>query len=241
VTEFLGEDRAVSLPLISVVIPAFNEAPRIPPALAPLRGAEAVEVIVVDGESGDASVEVARECGARVLRAKRGRATQMNVGAREARGEVLLFLHVDSILPDGFSRDVHEVLDRPGVCAGAFRLEIDDARRSLRWIERAANWRSHRLQMPYGDQALFLRANVFHEVGGFPELPLMEDLELVRRLRRRGRIAIARSAVRTSARRWARVGPWRATLINQLAVAAYMSGVSVEKVARWYRTGRLWP
>jgi len=231
----------VNLPLISVVIPAYNEAARIPAALAPIRQTDAVEVVVVDGQSEDASADVARKCGARVLRSERGRAIQMNVGARESRGELLLFLHVDSILPDGFARQVREILDDPGVSAGAFRLEIDDQRRSLRWIESVANWRARRLQMPYGDQALFLRASVFHEIGGYPELPLLEDLELVRRLRRRGRIAIAGSAVRTSARRWARVGPWRATLINQLAVAAYMSGVRVEKVARWYHRGRLWP
>jgi rSAM/selenodomain-associated transferase 2 len=161
----------------------------------------------------------------------------MNAGAGEAEGTVLLFLHADTKLPPGFEHHVREVLDRPGTVAGAFRLGIDGALPGLRAIEWLANFRSIRMGMPYGDQAIFLRADRFREMGGFPEIPIMEDFAFMRGLRRLGRIGIAPVAVSTSDRRYEQFGVWRTTWINQLMIFAYMAGVSPAQLARWYRTG----
>jgi GT2 family glycosyltransferase len=122
------------------------------------------------------------------------------------------------------------------VAAGAFRLEIEPGLKGLPLIERMANWRSRICQLPYGDQGLFLLADLFREMGGFPEIPLMEDVAFVRKLRRRGKIALAPAAVITSARRWKKVGVWRNTFFNQLFLAAYFLGVHPETLARWYRS-----
>ncbi|NJL23414.1 MAG: glycosyltransferase, partial [Leptolyngbyaceae cyanobacterium SM1_3_5] len=119
-----------------------------------------------------------------------------------------------------------------------FCLGIDGRETGLRLVEWGANWRSRLLQLPYGDQALFLRRDTFWQVGGFPDLPMMEDFELVRRLRRRGRIAIAPDAVLTSARRWQKLGILKATVINQVAIVAYLIGISPDRIARWYRRQR---
>lgn len=220
---------------ISIVIPAFNEAEAIAGTLQAARRGTNVEIIVIDGGSGDGTAETARACGAKVVQSGRGRARQMNAGAAAATGGLLLFVHADTRLPDGFDRHVRTVLAQPGTAAGAFELQLEGSARGLRLLERAANARSRRLQMPWGDQALFLRAERFRELGGFPEMPIMEDLELVRRLRRRGRIAVAPAAVLTSARRYTELGVFRAWLKNRIAVLAYYFGVSPERIARWYR------
>jgi hypothetical protein len=121
------------------------------------------------------------------------------------------------------------------VVAGAFRLKIDGRQPGLAIIAGVANWRSRFLQMPYGDQAIFLRRDAFWEMGAFSPIPIMEDFEFIRRLKRRGRIATASAAVRTSARRWRQVGVGRTWLINQLIIAAYFMGVPTERLAAWYR------
>lgn len=231
-----------SRPGISVIIPAWNEAALIGSALEniPANGTD-VEVIVVDGGSHDATVEIATRLGARVIRTDAGRARQMNAGAAAAKHEILLFLHADTRLPRGFPAMVREALQRPGVIAGAFRLRVDSGRRAMRLVERLANFRSRYLQTPYGDQALFVLACRFREMGGFADLPIMEDFELVRRLRRLGRIHVVAAAAMTSARRWERLGVLRTTLINQVVLFAYMLGVSPARIARWYRGGAAAP
>lgn len=232
------ERRAMSPPTtqrLSVIIPALNEAAQLGDTLAALRDADDVEVIVVDGGSRDETCEVAAGAGARVLAAPRGRARQMNIGAAAATGELLLFLHADTHLPAGFERAVREAAAREGFVAGAFRLEIEGAGPSLRWVARMANLRSRWLRLPYGDQAIFLRRELFRVLGGFPEMPLMEDFELMRRLRRLGTIVLLPLAVQTSSRRWRKLGVWRTTLINQAIVLAYLLGVSPSRLAEWYR------
>ncbi|RMG55285.1 MAG: hypothetical protein D6723_02970, partial [Acidobacteria bacterium] len=186
----------------------------------------------------DETVALARSWGAEVVASAPGRGRQMNVGAAMASGEILLFLHADTRLPPGFEHCVRQILDRPGVIAGAFRLGIDGPGWGLRIIEKVANWRARVLQAPYGDQAIFLKAEVFHQVGGYPDSPIMEDVELLRRLRSRGRIVIASSAVRTSARRWQRMGIWKTWLVNQAMILSYWLGVAPERLARWYYRGR---
>jgi rSAM/selenodomain-associated transferase 2 len=159
----------------------------------------------------------------------------MNAGAALAIGDVLLFLHADTRPPQDFDIHVREVLARPGVSAGAFRLGIDAPGGRLRFIEAVANIRSRFLGMPYGDQALFMAAEVFAAIGGYPDQPIMEDFELVRRLQRRGGIAIAPKAVATSPRRWLNVGVSKTWLINQSIVVAYLIGISPVRLAEWYR------
>jgi len=218
---------------ISIIIPALNEAESIGQTLDAAAD-EAAELIVVDGGSEDRTAEIARAHGATVVTSPRGRASQMNAGARIAHGEILLFLHADTLLPRGFAEASRRTLDQPGVAAGAFRLRIDGGGMRLRWVERTANWRSRSLQLPYGDQGFFLKAELFRSLGGFPELPLMEDLEMARRVRRRGRIAISPLAAVTSARRWERVGIVRATMLNQLFLLAYFLGMPPQRIAEWY-------
>jgi len=223
------------IPRISIVIPTLNEADRIASTLSAIDGAPEVEVIVVDGKSHDGTDEIACSFGVRVLRCDAGRAGQMNAGADEAVGDILLFLHADTHLPERFADHVRLVLRSPEVIAGEFRLRIDAEHRRLRLIEWVANWRSRRLGLPYGDQAIFVKANAFRELGGFLDLPIMEDFELMRRLRRRGRIAQVPAAVVTSARRWLTLGIGTTTLINQWVIVSYHLGLSPERLARWYR------
>ena len=220
---------------ISIIIPVLNEAGILPTTLHSLQGGSAREIIVVDGGSQDQTVEIAEALGVLVIRSPQaGRACQMNLGAAAATGEILLFLHADTRLPAGYQKMVEETLDKPKTVGGAFELALDSPRKSLRLLEKLVNWRSRLLSLPYGDQALFLKAAVFDKVGGFANLPIMEDFELVQRLKRLGKIRIAPAKVVTSARRWHQLGILNTTFLNQLIIIAYYLGVSPAKLARWY-------
>jgi uncharacterized protein len=222
-------------PVLSVIIPALNEAGQIARTVSALAKTIAAELIVVDGGSRDATVAIAAAAGARVLRSQPPRAVQMNAGAAAARGDILVFLHADTRLPDDVTHQVTSTLAAPRVCAGAFHLHIDATAHALRLIERAANWRAHFLQLPYGDQALFMPMGTFWELAGFRPLAIMEDFEMVRRLKRRGRVALAPGVAATSARRWQRQGILKTWLLNQWLITAYHLGVSTDRLARWYR------
>ena len=219
---------------ISVIIATLNEEPLLEGTLAGLRDNENIEVIVVDGGSSDGTIATAERLGVTVLTRTGGRGAQFNAGAARATGDTLLFLHADTRLPADFATQVHSTLSVPGVSAGAFGFCIDAPGFALRLIERLVGWRCRLLQMPYGDQAIFMTAATFAQVGGFPEIPLMEDYEIVRRLRRLGRVALAPGRARISARRWLRVGPWRTTIVNQLILAGYGLGVPPERLKRFY-------
>lgn len=219
---------------ISIIIPALNEEELIGQALCSSNGAPDLEQIVVDGGSRDRTEEIARSLGVRVLNSPACRATQMNIGAGAATGEILLFLHADTRLPEGFDGIVRHVAGRSRFAAGAFRLHIDDSAVALKIIEKGANWRARLLQLPYGDQAIFLRRDLFHYLGGYRHLPILEDFDLIRRARRHGQIIIAPLFASTSARRYLDRGPWRSFWINQAAITAYYLGVSPASIARWY-------
>jgi rSAM/selenodomain-associated transferase 2 len=220
---------------ISVIIPTLNEADQLSPTLTPLHSEPGLEIIVADGGSSDNTTTIATSLGAKVVFSKPGRARQQNHGADAASGDILLFLHADTILPDGFGGPVRQCLSNPGVVAGAFRLNIAGNSRGLRLIEILANWRARQLQMPYGDQALFLRRATFTRLGGFPEQEIMEDFELARRLKKLGRINLLEIEASTSDRRWRALGIARTTLINQAIVIGYLLGCSPYSLSSWYR------
>lgn len=221
-------------PFLSIIIPVLNEAINIKNTLRSTASDEWVEIVVVDGGSEDNTVEIARDAGAKVVLSPPGRARQLNRGAAEAQGEVYLFLHGDTRLPDGYARSVRETMAREGIVAGAFQLAIDSPEKRLKWVAGAANLRSRFMQFPYGDQAIFLRGDLLRALGGFPELPVMEDFCLVRLLRRQGRIHILDQQVVTSARRWLRLGVFRTMLINQLMVAGFLLGLPRDFLAKLY-------
>jgi rSAM/selenodomain-associated transferase 2 len=206
--------------LISVVIPALNESATICRSLSRLKDVDNLETVVVDGGSRDGTAALAAAYGARVVRTAAGKAIQMNAGAAAATGDILVFLHADSVLPGDFHQQIVSALNKRNVAAGAFRLGIDSSHAAIQIIENMTYWRSRYLQLPYGDQALFMRKALFEEIGGFPEIPIMEDFILVRRLKRRGKIVIVPEPVITSARRWQHLGILRTWLINQLIVMA---------------------
>ena len=224
---------------ISVIIPTRNEEAALPATLAALAQEEVHEVIVADGGSCDATVALARRLGATVVASPAGRGRQLNAGAAAAGGDVLLFLHADTLPPPGFAAEVRRLLAAPQVIAGAFRLGITGKDPALRFIAFFANLRAQLGQLPYGDQGLFLRATDFYRAGGFRELPLLEDVDLVRRLRRRGKIRLAAGAVCTSARRWQQLGMLRTTWRNLLVLLGFLLGLSPDRLARWYRRGCL--
>lgn len=222
---------------VSVIIPTWQEEARIGARLAELQTSSSFhEVIVVDGESTDRTVDVARGfAGVRVAGAARGRALQMNAGARMASGNVLLFLHADVRLPEDAARRIRETLDDPAVVAGAFRTwTIAEGRRSILVpFLHLADLRSRYSRLPYGDQALFVRAEAFTRVGGFPEQLLMEDLEIARRLRRLGRIRTVRASVHVSGRRFLARPLASAVLMNVLPFLCWL-GVPPSLLAGYY-------
>jgi rSAM/selenodomain-associated transferase 2 len=222
--------------LISVVIPVLDEAGNLERLLPDLETRfSAAEVILVDGGSADATTAVAaRFPRVRLLASPRGRARQMNAGARAARGDVLLFLHADTRLPDGALVAVEAAISDPGVVAGRFDVSFDNPRRVFRMIAWFMNLRSRWSGISTGDQAIFVRGSVFEALGGYPEIPLMEDVELCRRLKRRGRLLPLRLAVRTSARKWERDGAVRTILLMWVLRFLYMVGVSPRRLHRWY-------
>lgn len=221
---------------LSIIIPTLNEAEQLPETLRAIGadGGQSLEVIVVDGGSRDATLAIAQQHGCKTLLSKPGRARQMNAGAAIATGENLLFLHADTLLPSGYQAAIDECLTA-GHIAGAFRLGIAASSPGLRWVVWGANARSRYRQFPYGDQGIFLRSQEFFRLGGYRDLSLMEDFELVGRLRRCGRVGLLAQSVTTSDRRWQRRGVLKTTLINQLCIAAYRLGCSTTTIAKLYR------
>lgn len=221
---------------LSVVVPALDEAGGIERTLqdlAPWRRA-GDEVIVVDGGSRDATVALAAPWADRALSSPPGRARQMNAGAAQARGEALLFLHADTRLPDGAAEAIRTALRTRAW--GRFDVAIDGRSAWLPVVARLMNGRSRASGIATGDQAIFVRRAAFEAAGGFPDQPLMEDIELSRRLlRTQGRPACLRLRVRTSGRRWDERGVWRTILLMWRLRLLYWLGTPAERLARAYR------
>lgn len=220
---------------ISVVIPALNEESAIAGAVRSAHDSAVCEILLVDGGSTDRTRSLAQEAGARIIESARGRARQMNAGATAATGDILLFLHADTVLPCGFAKAVRGAF-AGGAAWGRFDVQLDSGRRSLRLVSEMINLRSRFRRMATGDQAIFVSRAAFDAVGGYPEIPLMEDLELSRMLRRVYRSASLRARVTTSARRWEDNGVWRTVLLMWTLRLAWSVGVDPARLARLYRS-----
>ena len=227
----------MAAPALSIVMPVLNEAGGIAAALqalAPLaeRGAQ---LIVVDGASTDGTPERAQACGAQLVSAARGRALQMNAGALQASGDVLLFLHADTLLPPDADRLIRQALAAGPLVWGRFDVRIDGHSWLLRVIAVLMNLRSRCGGIATGDQAMFMTRAAFDAVGGFAAQPLMEDIEMSRRLLLLSRPACLRAQVLTSGRRWESGGVWRTILLMWRLRFAYWRGVAPERLAALYR------
>jgi len=219
--------------LISIIIPALNEEDTIGPTLRRIRSQEGpVEVLVVDGGSDDRTRDRARSAGATVLRAPKGRAAQMNHGAQHASGEIFLFLHADTLLPPNGLALIRRTLDDSRASSGTFRLQFDEPTALLRVYA----WCTHLpwIRLCFGDRGQFVQRSTFEAVGGFPDWPLFEDLELAARLHEHGGFRFLNTAVTTSARRFHRQGPVRQQLRNLYLWSHYMWGTNPERVAHLY-------
>lgn len=219
---------------ISIIIPVRNEEDAIGSCLDRLPDCADLEILVVDGGSTDHTRQEITSRGLVPVPSAPGRGRQQHVGARAALKDILLFLHCDTRLPPDFIPQVQEILQQEGVAAGAFQLAIDAPGWGYRLIETGANLRSRTMQLPYGDQALFMKSDTYFAAGGFPAQPIMEEVVLVSRLKKQGRIVIAPTAATTSARRWRQHGLVRTTVVNQLMLAGWAIGISAERLGRWY-------
>ncbi len=228
---------------LSVVIPTLNEGENIAACVASARQVSAgwggrVEIIVADGGSQDQTAESARSSGAVVVVSAPGRGKQLHEGVRHATGDVILLLHADTRLSPEAGTQMAEALQDERVGCGAFRQQIEAEGMVYRWIEAGNALRVRLLGMAYGDQAIFARRAWIEAIGGVPPLPLMEDVELMRRLGRHGRPVLLDGPLRISARRWQQNGIVRQTIKNWGLVTAYRLGISPERLARWYRPHR---
>lgn len=225
--------------MLSVVIPALNAAAGLGAAIEALRrppwGHQKGEIVVVDGSSSDATVAVAERHGARVLTALRGRGAQLVAGAAAARGEWLLFLHADTVLSPDWMQAAQEFMRSPASAdrAGAFAFALDDPAPEARRVERLVAWRCRRLGLPYGDQGLLIARDFYRRLGGYRPLPLMEDVDLVRRIGR-GRIAMLPATALTSAERWRRDGWTMRSARNLLCLGLYFAGLPPRLIAKLY-------
>ncbi|WP_446007904.1 TIGR04283 family arsenosugar biosynthesis glycosyltransferase [Candidatus Electrothrix sp.] len=224
---------------ISIIIPTLNEQDNIGSCLDRLLRQMRQhdiqrEIIVVDGGSTDQTINEVVARGITQVSSPPSRGTQQHTGAQSASGDILLFLHCDTGLPNNFSGHIYSILHNKDVAAGAFRLKINGRGLGFRLIETGVLFRSTIFSLPYGDQALFMRRKTYFAAGGFPKKPIMEDLALVRQLKKLGRIALAPAHVTTSARRWQQHGLFKTTLINQLMLLGNAFGLSPQQLARFY-------
>lgn len=217
---------------LSVIIPTLNEVHAVPTLISLLRDAGIEEILIADGGSEDGTRTAAREAGATVVTAPRGRAAQMNAAAKLATGELLLFLHADTHPPEGFPTIITETLQSPGVAAGAFGFSLGDDYPPAALIEALVDWRCRLRHLPYGDQGFFIRRRIYNALGGFPDLPVMEDYAMVKKARKCGRVVTTRASALTSPRRWQEGGLLRTFFCHQLMLTAYHLGLPLSWLAQ---------
>ena len=224
---------------LSVIIPTLNAASHLSATLRALQindGDVQVEIIVADGGSADATAEIAKTHGARVISVERGRGRQLDGGASVAIGTWLLFLHADTILSPTWPQIVSEFIHSPtnGTRVAAFRLALDDCSGAAQRLERLVAWRCAWFRLPYGDQGLLIKRQLYQDIGGYNPLPFLEDVDLIRRIGRR-RVVMFDAVATTSSERYHRSGYIRQGFRNILLVALFFAGVSAERLARFYR------
>ncbi len=219
---------------LSVIVPTLDEEQVLDATLALVRAGAIHELIVVDGGSRDATRAVAARRADRVLSARAGRAAQMNAGAAAASGDVLLFLHADTLLPERFTDAIAAALADPEIVAGRFDVRLAGRSPTLAVVATMMNLRSRWTRIATGDQAIFVRREVFDAIGGYDAVPLFEDVRLSAALKRRGRVACLRDRVTTSGRRWERRGPVRTILLMWTLRLAHALGVAPARLRRAY-------
>lgn len=223
---------------ISVILPVWKEASIINHTIGNILSSECrgnVEIIVVDGSAEGETIRAVQNKKVQKIVSEKGRSQQMNAGATIARGGILLFLHADTLLPRNALHAISSIMQKKELVGGAFDLGIDSPRPVFRLIETAASLRSRITRIPYGDQGIFIRKDYFHAIGGFKEIPLMEDVDLMRRIKKAGdKICILPLKVKTSPRRWEKEGIVRCTLRNWALIILYCLGFSPEKLAKHY-------
>jgi rSAM/selenodomain-associated transferase 2 len=221
-----------------VIIPVLYEQAYIHACLRQVRLqglADSRQIIVVDGDPAGRTIGLVRDGDVLCLKSGAGRGRQMNAGAAVAEGAILLFLHADTVLPAGALEKISQVMATGKYVGGAFDLAIDSERLFLKYIAFRARSRSRQNRIPYGDQAIFIDRAYFERLGGFSEIPIMEDVDLMRRIKKdRRKIHIFRDRVVTSSRRWEAEGPLYTTLRNQILMLFYYLGVSPERLSRFY-------
>ncbi|MFH0726043.1 MAG: TIGR04283 family arsenosugar biosynthesis glycosyltransferase [Pseudomonadota bacterium] len=223
---------------ISVIIPVFQEAKTIQHTLnhlCHLSSFEKLEIIMVDGETSRSTLRAIPQEAVIKLSGPKGRGAQMNYGASIATGNILLFLHADTLLPANAIKTILDAFASKNIMGGAFDLSIDAKGVFFRVIEAFVHIRTRIIRMPYGDQAIFIKKRCFHQLGGYPDIPIMEDVALIRKIKkRRQKTIIIPSPVKTSARRWKTEGRVYCTLRNWILLVLYSAGVSAEKIAKYY-------
>lgn len=230
--------KAANKCVFSIIVPVLNESEQINSLIEHTCSQgfkHAYEVIVIDGDPQGSTIKVIQDKSIKTITSQKGRGRQMNAGTAVARGEILVFLHADTRLPDNALEKASLVMENHDYIGGAFDLGIDSDRLLLKYIAARARFRSRLNRIPYGDQAIFIRKTYFDKIGGFKEIPLMEDVDLMRRIKKDGRkIYILPDKVTTSARRWERDGVLYTTLRNQILMALFYLGVNPYRLAKYY-------
>ena len=217
---------------ISIIIPAWREGEKLLELTSAFAALDGVEVIVALAGEDDTTEEPGE--GVLVVKSDKGRANQMNAGAKIATGENLLFLHADTKIDPATLEEVRKTLSNKSVAGGAYRLRIGGGGMLLKLVSTMANLRSQLFKLPYGDQAIFMRREVFERLGGYPDVLLLEDVMLVDKIKRAGRVVIIPCYAETSPRRWEKEGVFTVTAKNLAIIIAYRLGVSPGRLAGWY-------